>query len=219
MKYKIECKPAYSLLKVFLNEEESIVAEPGSMVLTKGKIDIKTSTRGILRGFLRSFAGESLFLNTYTARSKSEIWLAPSLPGDIKYIPLKEESYIIQDSSYLAHHGNIEVSVAWRGLRGILAEGEMIWIRVKGSGGVWVNSYGGMEELSLGYGDKATIDNFHFVAMKDGMNWKVRKFGGWKSFLFGGEGLVFDVEGPGSVHLQTRILPPFARLLRKYLKK
>ncbi|RLE99435.1 MAG: TIGR00266 family protein, partial [Thermoprotei archaeon] len=155
---------------------------------------------------------------TYRARSKAEVWFAPSLPGDILYIPLNGDSWIVQDSSYLAHHGDIEVGIAWRGFRGLLAEGELFWLRLRGYGGVWVNAYGGLEKLEVPAGEKVTIDNFHFVAMSEDVDYSIRKFGGWKSFLLGGEGVVFDVRGPATIYLQTRIIPPFARLLRKFLK-
>lgn len=220
MEWKVEHRPAYSLLKVKLNPGESVTSEAGAMVMYKGGVEIKTGTGGLLKGLLRTVAGtESLFLNTYIAHTQAEIWFAPSLPGDIMYIPLKGESWIIQDSSYLAHHGEVDISVAWRGLRGILAEGELFWLKVSGYGGVWVNSYGAMDTIQLGPGETATIDNFHFVAMPESTRWQVKKFGGWKSFLLGGEGLVFEAEGPTTILVQTRILPPFASLLKKFIRE
>ena len=220
MEWRTEQGPAYALLKVWLEPGESVVAEPGAMVLYKGDVEIRTSSGGVLQGLLRAVAGgEYFFLNTYVARSRAELWFAPGVPGDISYIPLEGDSWVIQDTSYLAHHGDVRVSVAWRGLRGVLAEGELVWLRASGRGGVWVNSYGGLEKVELEPGERAVVDNFHFVAMPASVRWRVRKFGGWKSFLLGGEGLVFEVEGPATVLLQTRVLPPLARELRKYLKK
>jgi len=218
VEYEIIQKPAYSLLKVSLRSGESVTAEAGAMVLFKGDLDIKTSTGGLTKALLRKlFGGETFFLNTYTAKEYAEIWFAPGVPGDISYIPLRGQSIIVQDSSYLAHHGDVDISVTWRGLRGLLAEGELIWLKLSGYGGVWVNSYGGMVEVDLSPGEKITIDNFHFVAMDGSVNWRIRKFGGWKSFFFGGEGFVVELEGPGKVLLQTRILMAFARALRRYL--
>ena len=220
MEWKVEYRPAYSLLKVKLYPGEAVTSEAGAMVIYKGDVDIKTSTGGFLKGILKAVAGtESLFLNTYIARSQAEIWFAPSLPGDIIYIPLNGDSWIVQDTSYLAHHGEVDISVAWRGLRGLLAEGELFWLKVSGYGGVWVNSYGAMDKIEVNPGERVTIDNFYFVAMPAYTRWEMRKFGGWKSFLLGGEGLVFEVEGPATVLIQTRILPPFAYLLRKFLRK
>lgn len=173
-----------------------------------------------MRGLLRGIAGtEAVFLNNYKARGQAEVLLAPSLPGDIAYIPLEGESYVVQDSSYLAHRGEVDVEVAWRGLKGVLAEGELMWLRLRGRGGAWVNSYGAMGRLELKAGERVTLDNLHFVALNENAKWKIRKFGGWKSFLLGGEGLVVEVEGLGTLFYQTRILPPFARILRKFLPK
>jgi len=208
------------LLKVELEPGENVTAEPGAMVYMKGDIEIKTSSGGILKGIMRSMlGGESFWLNTYRARSQAEIWFAPSLPGDIEALEINGKGLIIQDTSYLAHHGDISIGTAWRGFRGLLAEGELFWLKAEGHGLVWVTSYGGLEKLELKPGERVIVDNFHFVAMDDGMKWKVRKFGGLKSFLFGGEGLVIEVEGPGRLVLQTRSLPPFIGLISKYIRK
>ncbi len=218
MEYRIDHGPSFSVLKVTLEPGESISVEPGSYMLHRGDIEVKTSSGGILRGLARAFlGGESFFLNTIVARSRVEVWIAPSLAGDIAAVKLDGGSLVIQDGSYLAHVGDIEVSTAWRGLKGLLAEGEVVWTRASGSGIVFINSYGAMERLDLGPGERLTIDNMHFVALDGDMRWSVRKWGGWKTFIFGGEGIVIDVEGPGRIWVQTRNLPTFARLLRKFL--
>jgi len=95
----------------------------------------------------------------------------------------------------------------------------LVWLKAEGRGLVFVNSYGGIEVLELKPGEKATIDNTHFVAMDSNVRWDVRKLGGLKTFVFGGEGLVIDVVGPGRVWVQTRTLPPLAQLLSKFLPK
>ncbi len=219
MEWKIDFRPSYSVLKVKLSGGESITAEPGALLLYRGDVEVETQTGGLLRGLLRAIAGgESIFMNTFTAKDDSEIWLVPGMPGDIEYIPLRGDAWIIQDTSYLAHHGDVKVSVAWRGLKGVLAEGELVWLKVEGHGGVWINSYGAMDKVEVKPGEKVTIDNFHFVAMPADVKWTVRKFGGWKSFLLGGEGLVFEVKGPATIYVQSRILPPLAYALRKFLR-
>ncbi len=220
MKWEVANKPSYSLLKIWLNQGESITAEPGAMVFMSSGIEVKTHTGGgLLKGLMRSvLGGESLFMNTYIARAPGEIWLAPSLPGDIEYVTIEPgRGLLVQDTSYLAHHGNIDVGVAWRGFRGLLAEGELFWLKISGKGGVWVTSYGGIERIDLPPGERVIVDNFHFVAMEEGMNWRVRKFGGLKSFILGGEGIVIEVEGPGRLYLQTRALPPFIDLISKFM--
>lgn len=149
------------------------------------------------------------FFNIFTALEKSEVYLAPSLPGDIAYIPLNNDSYIVYDGAYLAHHGNIEVSVKWKGLKGFLAGRQLVWLNVKGTGGVFVNSFGAIKEIELGK-ETIVIDNLHFVAMKENTEYNIEKFGSLKSSLFGGEGLVVKIHGPTKVYIQTRNLPTFA---------
>ncbi len=217
MEYKIEYRPSFALLKVSLSPGETITVEAGSYMLHKGEVEIQTKTGGLLKGLARSLlGGESMFMNTFVARSPSEIWIAPSVMGDIIEVDLNGTLYV-QDMSYLAHTGDIDVTVGWRGLKGLFAEGELVWLKIEGRGKVFINSYGAIERIDLNPGEKITVDNMHFVAMDGTVSWRTRKFGGMKSFLFGGEGIVMDVEGPGRVWVQSRNLPIFARVLRKYL--
>ena len=60
------------------------------------------------------------------------------------------------------------------------------------------------QEIDLAPGQTYTVDTGHMVAWTDGVQYAVRKVGGWKSTLFSGEGLVCDLTGPGRIYLQTR---------------
>ena len=42
------------------------------------------------------------------------------------------------------------------------------------------------------------------AAFTEDIGFRVRKVGGWKSTIFGGEGLVVDLTGPGTLTLQSR---------------
>lgn len=220
MEWEFSGKPSYTILKIKMNAGDWLQAEPGAMVLMKGNIEVKTTTGGgIIKGLLRSIASsESMFLNTYIARGPAELWLAPGAPGDIVYVPLNGDAYIVQNFAYLAHHGNIKFDVEWGGFKGLLTEGELLWLKLSGYGGFWITSYGTIEIVDLQPGESMTIDNFHFVAMNSGTRYNIRKFGGWKSFILGGEGIVADVYGPSRVYLQTRTIPVLASMLEPYLK-
>ncbi len=222
MEWKVDHAPAYSVLKVKLNPNEKIVTEPGAMVTTIGDIKVQTKMEGgVFKALKRKFlGGESAFMNTYIAGPNGgEVWLAPSVPGDIKYIELKNQSISVQDMAYLAHHGDVTVDVAFRGFRGVLAEGEVFWLKISGTGGVWICGYGGIDEITLAPGQKVVIDNFHSIAIEETVKWSIKKFGGWKTFLLGGEGLVIEAQGPGKIYVQSRVLPELARLLTKFLPK
>ena len=222
MEWRVDHAPAYSVLKVKLNPNEKIVTEPGAMVTTIGDIKVQTKMEGgVFKALKRKFLGsESAFMNTYIAGPNGgEVWLAPSVPGDIKYVELKNQSISVQDMAYLAHHGDVTVDVAFRGFRGVLAEGEVFWLKISGTGGVWICGYGGIDEITLAPGQKVVIDNFHSIAIEETVKWSIKKFGGWKTFLLGGEGLVIEAQGPGKIYVQSRVLPELARLLTKFLPK
>ena len=224
MRYRIEHRPSYPVLKIELAPGETLDAEAGAMMTMLGDVEVKTHAKGGMLASLarKIFAAESFFINTFTAfpvGRGAEIQLVPPYPGDIEYIPLDGVDYIIQDTSYLASHGDVELTVAWRGLRGLFAEGELVWLKASGYGGVWVTAFGAITRMDIPPGEVATIDNLHFVAMPADIDWSMKRFGGVKSFLLGGEGVVFEVRGPAALYLQTRVLQPFAQMLYRFMPK
>ena len=220
MKWDVFAQPSYTALKIELNPGEEVIAEPGAYLMNSGELQVDTSTIGVLSAFKRAFlGGESFFLNKFKALTKSELWLVPPYPGDITYIQLTTPTkFFVQDGAFLAMHGNIKIDVAWRGARGLLAQGEIFWLKLEGTGGVWVSSYGAIVEKEVGVNETLRIDNNHLVAMTD-MRWRIRKLGGLKTFFLGGEGLIVEVEGPGKVYIQTRSLPMLARLIADLIPK
>jgi len=121
--------PAYTVLRVRLEPGEELWSEPGAMMLFRGEVEVKTESGGIGRALLRKLAGgESFFFNVFRAESPAEVWLVPGIPGDIEAIELRGDEWVIQDTSYLAHYGDIEVSAGFRGLRGLIAAGEVFWL-------------------------------------------------------------------------------------------
>ncbi len=202
MRYEILYKPAYSILKVELEERESVEAEAGALMMINGEVEVKTKSRGLLRALTTS---ESLFINKYVARSKSTLWFAPPVPGDIAYLELRGGlGFIVNDKCYLASHGDVEHKVVWRGLKGLFGGGGLMWLHFTGHGGVWVNAYGAIVIKNVEPHENLVIDNVHLVAMEDTLDYEIRRFGSLKSFMFGGEGFVFKVKGIGKLYLQTR---------------
>jgi len=217
VEYRIDHSPSYSLLKVFLSRDERVVFEAGAFVYGRGPLRFETRSMGLGAALKRALlGGESFFLNIAVAMGDSEVWLAPNVPGDIAPVELDGVLYV-QDTGYLAHVGDITVTTAWRGLRGWLAEGEFFWVKLQGRGTAWLSSYGAIDMVELGPGETVLVDNHHLVAMDATVKWDPRKFGGFKSFLFGGEGIVFELRGPGRVWVQSRRLPGLAEALIPFL--
>lgn len=213
MKYEIVGGPAYSTLKVFLDKGEQIAGESGAMMVIEGNAKVKTKGRGLFKALA---GGEALFFNVFTAEADDTVvWFSPPIPGDIHHIELKGDGVIITDKCYLAHYGDLKQKVTWRGLKGVFGGGGLAWVKVSGNGSLWVNSNGSIIEQSVKPGQQLTIDNVHLVAMDETLEYKIRKFGGLKTMMFGGEGFVFDVKGDGRIYLQTRNPSIYYRKTRK----
>jgi uncharacterized protein (AIM24 family) len=90
---------------------------------------------------------------------------------------------------------------------------------VSGTGTLLVSSYGAITTLDLGPGEIVTVDSGHVVAFGEDVGYSVHKFGGWKSTLLGGEGLVVQLRGPGRAYIQTRSQEGFVDWLVPLLPK
>ena len=86
-------------------------------------------------------------------------------------------------------------------------------LKAIGSGDLLVNAYGGIIQKQLEIGEKLVLDNYHLVAMSVDANYKVMKLGGLKTTILGGEGLVTEITGPGTVFFQTKNLKELIDLL------
>jgi uncharacterized protein (TIGR00266 family) len=161
---------------------------------------------GLLASLTRSvLGGESFFMNTFRApASGGEIMLAPELPGDVFTYQLQGESLMVQSGSYLASSEEVAVDTKWGGAKTFFSREGLFMLKCSGTGTLILSSYGAIHQLELAAGQSYTVDTGHLVAFCEGLGFKIRAIGGLKSTLFGGEGLVVDLSGPGQVFLQTR---------------
>jgi uncharacterized protein (TIGR00266 family) len=90
----------------------------------------------------------------------------------------------------------------WGGSKSFFS-GDSLPLRCSGHGDLLIASYGAIRDYTLNEGEPMTLDTGQ-VAFDDTIHYAVRKSGGWKSTLLGGEGLVTDFTGPGRLWLQTR---------------
>lgn len=200
-------RPSYSLARVTLAANETLLAETGAMVGMSTGIMIDTKMRGgLLQSLARSaFGGESFFTNIFRAPAQGgEVLLAPSLPGDIFASELDGRTMLVQSGSYLGSAESIELDTKWSGARTFFGGEGLIMLRCSGRGMLVLSSYGAIYEMELKAGQGYTVDTGHLVAFDSQVNFQVRAAGGFKSTVLGGEGLVVDLSGPGKVLLQTR---------------
>jgi len=221
MNYEVLYRPSYSLVKISLKAGESIVAEAGAMVSKSDGISIETKMRGGVFGALkRSVLGkESFFVNIFTAEKDGEISFAPSLPGDIYSVELNGGTIYAQSGAFIASSPEIEVNTKWGGAKTFFSKEGLFLLKLSGTGTLFLSSYGAIDEITLGPGEKYIVDTGHMVSFEEGVSYKVKRVGGLKSTFFSGEGLVCELTGPGKITIQTRSQDAFLSWLLPYVQK
>lgn len=213
--------PSFTALIFYLQQGQSVVAEKGAMMYMHRTIEIQTHARkgGLFKGVVTSaLGGESFFVNTYAAtQGPGELALVGPTMGDIRILDVSRQGMIIQSGAYLASNPAVNLDTKWQGLKGFLAERDLVMLYASGPGNVWVSSFGGIIEMNLKAGETVSVDTGHLVAFPDNMQFSVHRVGGWKSTILSGEGLVSDLTGPGKILMQTRHLPAFVQALLPYL--
>jgi uncharacterized protein (TIGR00266 family) len=215
LKYEIKYRPSYSLLEIQLAPNQLVRAEAGAMTYMSPNIQVNTHMRekGLLDTLKVSFlGGQSFFVNDYVAVSApGKIGLVSAPLGDIQRLEITQgNGFIVQKSAYVASAPTVDLDIQWQGFtKGLFGQG-LFMVKTTGQGDLFVNTFGAIDKHTLAVGESFIVDNFHLVAFSDTCQYEVRKFGGLKSTLLGGEGLVTNVTGPGDVYLQTKNLSEFA---------
>jgi len=211
VQYEFLSKPDYGFLKVQLKRDQAISVEASAMASMDTNIVMTTKMKGgILGGLKRTFAGESMFINTFTAQEgPGEICIAPGAPGDVEHYTLEQgKNLYLQSSTYLASSPSINVESKWGGWKGFFSGTGLFLIKLSGVGDVFFNAYGGIIEIPVE--NDYIIDTGYIVAFEDTLQYNVKFLGGLKTSLLGGEGLVCQFNGKGRVWIQTRKVAPFA---------
>jgi uncharacterized protein (TIGR00266 family) len=221
----IEFNPSYTLLTYSMHPNESVNVEPGAMVAMGGvEMETKKSGGGIFKSLKKmAFGGESFFLNTFTAGpSGGWVSVAPGSPGDISsYEVAPGREIFIQGGAYLGSTVNIKTDTKFQGMKGLFSGESMFFVRAftedEQPGKVWYNSFGAIKQIPVEPGQTITVDTGHVVAFEDTVQYTINKVGGMKSLLVGGEGLVMNFTGQGSVWIQTRNIQSLAGKIIPFL--
>jgi uncharacterized protein (AIM24 family) len=84
---------------------------------------------------------------------------------------------------------------------------------------MFVNAWGGILKKELLSGERMYLDNYQLVALSSTAEYRVTKHGSLKTTLFGGEALVLEITGPGTVYIQTKNIMEFVRALIPFFPK
>ena len=221
MEYEILKNPM-GLIEFTLNEGESVTAEAAAMVYIRGEIE--TNTRMRKSGFLKSLkaaalGGESFFVNEFIAHEDGcKLGLTGNMLGDIEVIHVDEE-YILQSGAFIGSTNGLTLDTQWQGFTKGIFGSNLFMLKTMGEGDMFVNGWGGIISKILKAGEKLILDNYQLVALTSSANYRVTKHGSLKTTLFGGEALVIEIEGPGTVYMQTKNFMEFVRAIVPYLPK
>jgi len=226
MRHTILSRPAAAVAQLTFDAGESLTCEVGGMIAMSPGFEVETTTRkkssrggGLLKGLKRMLAGESLFLNHFTATDAEQtLIVGPRLLGDVVHRRLQSGSMIVQGSSWLASSTDIEIDATWQGFGKALFSGEgMFWLKCSGEGDLFLSSFGAIYEVEVD-GDYV-VDTGHIVAFDDTLQFAIRKAGAsWIGSFLGGEGLVCRFSGQGRLLCQSHNPPSFGALLGPKLK-
>lgn len=202
-----------------LKKGESVITESGGMSWMDEGIKMSTSTNGgIMKGLGRALAGESLFMNTYTAEKDDvEIAFSSCFPGKILEFDLAQgETIIAQKKAFMCAESSVDIAMHFRKKLGAgFFGGEgFIMQKITGPGKVFLEIDGEVVKKELREGEKVKVDNGYVAAMTSGVNLDIETVPGLKNIMFGGEGLFLTtVKGPGIVWLQSMPISKLASLL------
>lgn len=218
MKIKVLQQPDCAIAKVTLEAREELIAEAGTMVAMSEYINTSTTLRqgkggGFLGGLKRMVAGESLFLSIFRSPiTGGEVFLAPKFLGDILHYQLLESGLVVQATSYLASHGDVEIDLGFQGFKSFVSGENIFWLDLTGRGDVLINSFGGIYEVEVQ--DEYIVDTGHIVAFEKTLNFEITKpASSWLGAFLGREGLVCRFRGEGKLYCQTHNQKTFGQLV------
>ena len=190
MNYEIVGKVVPSV-EVSLSRGEAMFTQSGGMFWQTEGIRMDTNTKGgLLKGIGRMFAGESMFMATYTATQEAKIAFASTVPGSI--IPIKTTF-------------NKKLGTGVFGGEGFILQ------ELRGRGTAFLEIDGDAIEKNLAPGEIIKIDTGNLVGFEDSVRYEVEFVKGLGNVIFGGEGLFLTkLTGPGKVVLQTMNMNEFA---------
>ncbi len=209
-------------VEVRMQAGEAMYTQSGGMVWMSEGIKMETNTNGgVLKGFTRKFAGESMFMATYSATvDNATIAFASTVPGKIMPIDMVNGPMICQKNAFLCAQPSVTLNTIFNKKIGAgLFGGEgFILQELVGAGMAFLEVDGDVVVKDLQPGEVIKIDTGNVVAFSKGMNYEIERIKGLKNIFLGGEGLFLTkLTGPGRVILQTQNMSEFAGRIAKYM--
>lgn len=216
MQYKLVGNTMPAVEVMFDAPGESMYTQSGGMAWMTEGIKMDTNTKGgLLKGVGRMFAGESLFMATYTAeQAGARIAFASTVAGEVLPINIGETGgFICQKGAFLCAEPTVGLSVAFtkRFSSGFFGGEGFILQDITGKGMVFLEIDGDKVIKELAPGEVIKVDTGNVVGFEKTVTYEIETVKGLKNIFLGGEGLFLTrLVGPGKVILQTQNFNDFA---------
>ena len=211
------------VLDVELTKGESVYTESGGMSWMSANIGMDSNMKGgIGKAFGRMFAGESMFMTTYSCQEGiGLISFCNEFPGKIIEHDLAEgQSIICQRDSFMVAESHVELKAEFTKRFGVgLFGGEGFFLqKITGPGKAFLEFAGEITEYNLGEGQTLKVDPGHIGAFEPTVSYDITRIKGIKNMLFSGEGLFLaTLTGPGKIWLQSMPIRNLAKKIIPYI--
>ncbi len=199
------------VVEVLLNNGESMYTQSGGMSYQTEGIEMQTNAKGgLMKSLGRAFAGESMFMATYTARrDNAMIAFATTVPGNIKPVDISQlpGGLNVQKGSFLCAEPGVELSITFtkRFGAGLFGGEGFILQKAVGRGMLFLEVDGDPIEKVLAPGEVLKVDTGNVVAFESTVSYEIETIKGLGNIFLGGEGLFLTkLVGPGKVILQSQ---------------
>ena len=217
------------VVEVELDPGETVIAEAGAMLYMDEHIEYQTKmgdgsdpNQGffgkLVKAGTRLLTGESIFMTHFTnhGNQKNNVAFSAPYPGTVIPLDLGQLKYnelIVQKDGFLCAALGTKLSIFFnRKLGSGLVGGEgFILEKIQGDGMAFIHAGGTIIEKELN-NELLRVDTGCVVAFEPTLSFDVKRSGGLKSMLFGGEGIFLaTLNGSGKVWLQSM---PFRKLVK-----
>ncbi|MEA5533175.1 TIGR00266 family protein [Crocosphaera sp. XPORK-15E] len=222
MKVEILHERENSLARVMLDNDEVLMAQGGTLVALKGNISLNTTLRRSSRKSDRrnqdAIATESLFITEFRAMGEqNEVWLAPSMMGNILLHEVTSYKLIALVSNYLASSGTMDLFFGLPEVTLPRKNETLTLLSITGQGEVLINGLGGIYLITVD--GEYLVNLAHLVAFENSLKYEITQLskkgiGSW----FKQQPLFMKFTGQGKLYCQTHHAKTWGHLIASRLK-
>ncbi len=208
--YQIDNHPEASYLMINLKSLEKVFVKTSSLSIKDNSVEIgKIITPHSLQLELNFSLASNLSINEVKApKLPGSICLVPDVLGAIQHYTVTQEVGIItQIFSFLACGDKVELKVMSSSLIKQISERDSFFLHLLGTGDLWLNFYGNMQEVSVK--GNYIINLSYLVAFEDTLNYEIKQVkdlsvSGLHTGTVGEHNLFCHFQGTGKIWIQSR---------------